>query len=116
MNNDDFTRAARAEAEDRHPPTHRNVPMYCLADVREREAAAFEAGAEWARTYPAAQEPTDDEQAARFAVESKHHSHGTQCLCGFESHRARSCTEHIMTHYFDELSAARAARRDEEKR
>ena len=59
---------------------------------------------------------TDAEQAARFAVESKHHLHGTQCLCGFESHRARSRTEHIMTHYFDELSAARAARRDEEKR
>lgn len=62
--NDDFTRAARAEAEDRHPPTHRNVPMYCLADVREREAVAFEAGAEWARTYPAAQE-TDGERAVR---------------------------------------------------
>ena len=54
---DDFTRAAHAEAEDRHPPTHRNVPMYSLVDVREREAAAFVAGAEWARDYLTAQKP-----------------------------------------------------------
>lgn len=59
-------------------------------------------------------EPTEAEQAARFAVESKHHLHGTQCLCGFESHRARSRTEHIMTHYFDELSAALRAAREAE--
>lgn len=87
-----------------------------VGSIGDRLSAAWDAGAEWARSYLVEQDPTDAEQAARFAVESKHHLHGTQCLCGFESHRARSRTEHIMTHYFDELSAARNARRDEEKR
>lgn len=85
-----------------------------VGTIGDRLALAWDAGAEWERAHLAAQEPTEAEQAARFAVESKHHLYGTQCRCGFESHRARSRTEHIMTHYFDELSAARAARRDEE--
>lgn len=34
--------------------------------------------------------------SAAFTVESRHHFHNaTQCLCGFESPRARSRTEHI---------------------
>lgn len=210
---EDFALAARAEAEDRHPPTHRNVPMYSLADVREREAAAFLAGSEWARDHLAVQmpqviirheegkpsvcevrqggvlifsgrdhsadlrvtaqeptevenpdpsvdyhamwwkaecerekaererdkwhraaltiqterdaarnawhedrEPTDAEREARWVVEHEHQFHGSRCLCGFETDRARTRTEHIMTHYFDEVRTARAARRDEEKR
>ncbi|SDT84462.1 hypothetical protein SAMN04488548_1098 [Gordonia westfalica] len=39
-----------------------------------------------------------DEKAvaeALYAVESVHHFHGTECLCGFNSHRARERTAHI---------------------
>ena len=68
MSYDDFTRAARAEAEDRHPPTHRNVPMYCLADVREREAAAFEAvAAELVDPSGPLRPLTTDERSYRYA-------------------------------------------------
>ena len=34
--------------------------------------------------------------AAVFNVANVHHIHGAQCLCGFESYRARSRTEHII--------------------
>lgn len=61
-------------------------------------------------------EPTDAEREARWVVEHEHQFHGSRCLCGFETDRARTRTEHIMTHYFDEVRTARAARRDEEKR
>ena len=30
-----------------------------------------------------------------FRIEGIHHFHGVKCLCGFESHRSRSRTEHI---------------------
>lgn len=36
-----------------------------------------------------------DFEAACFATESRHHFHGTACLCGFDSARSRSRTEHI---------------------
>lgn len=34
---------------------------------------------------------------AMHLVESVHQIHGTRCLCGFESHRSRSRTEHITS-------------------
>jgi hypothetical protein len=34
--------------------------------------------------------------AALFKVESIHHIHGKQCLCGFESAVSRDRTKHIM--------------------
>jgi len=46
---------------------------------------------------------------AFLAVESKHHFHGVQCLCGFESHRSRSRTEHITAEVRADLEAARDA-------
>ena len=55
MTNDNFTEAARAEAERRFD---------FLSD-----ASCFELGAEWARTHLAAQEPTDAEvEAAAEAI------------------------------------------------
>lgn len=30
-----------------------------------------------------------------FDIESQHHIHDVECLCGFKSHRSRSRTEHI---------------------
>lgn len=47
---------------------------------------------------------------ACFDVESKHHFHGVQCLCGFESHRSRSRTEHITGEVRAALEAAEHAR------
>lgn len=44
--------------------------------------------------------------AAVFNVANVHHIHGTQCLCGFESHRARSRTEHIIDATLGALAAA----------
>ena len=35
-------------------------------------------------------------EAALFKVESIHHIHGDQCLCGFKSSRSRDRTKHIM--------------------
>lgn len=110
MTTDPFTEAANAAARE-----YARTPRMNVGTVQDRIGEAHADGWEAARAHLTAQEPTDAEQAARFAVESKHHLHGTQCLCGFESHRARSRTEHIMTHYFDELSAARAAEYEEEK-
>ncbi|ASN39013.1 hypothetical protein CGQ24_08280 [Arthrobacter sp. 7749] len=34
--------------------------------------------------------------AALFAVESIHHIHGQECLCGFKSAVSRERTKHIM--------------------
>ena len=57
MNNDPFTAAARAEAERDHPDDD-----YEGSGGAER--CAFMAGAVWARTHLAAQEPTDAETEA----------------------------------------------------
>ena len=35
-------------------------------------------------------------EAALFKVESIHHIHADQCLCGFKSSRSRDRTKHIM--------------------
>ena len=46
-------------------------------------------------------------ETAQFKVESIHHFHGTECLCGFNSYgRARSATEHIT----QTLNAAQIAK------
>ena len=50
---DPFTEAARAEAED-----YARTPRMNVGTVRDRIAEAHRAGAEWARTHLAAQEPT----------------------------------------------------------
>lgn len=48
-------------------------------------------------------------ERAKFRVDSVHHIHGTECLCGFSSHRSRSRTEHITEALVAELAAARVA-------
>ena len=66
MTADNFTEAARAEAERVHfpIPAHRTPSAVARASV-----AAFRDGASWARTYLAAQEPTDAEvEAAAEAI------------------------------------------------
>lgn len=54
MTTDDFTTAARAEAED-----YARTPRMNVGTVRDRIAEAHLAGAEWARAHLAAQEETD---------------------------------------------------------
>ena len=39
---------------------------------------------------------TISNEAALFKVESIHHIHGDQCLCGFKSSVSRDRTKHIM--------------------
>lgn len=104
MTADNFTEAARAEAERRH---NRIVRRNKTADewLDEGRASGFTSGAEWARTHLAAQEPTDAEVEA--AARALHEDMGglPEELDQMHIDAARAA-----------LSAARAARRDEEKR
>lgn len=52
-------------------------------------------------------EPTEAEKRARWDVESRHHFHGVDCLCGFTSPVSRQRTEHITGALMDALRAAR---------
>ena len=114
MTADNFTDAARAEAERRY---NRIVRRNKTADewLDEGRASGFTSGAEWARTHLAAQEPTDAEVEAA-EVEWEHHQPYKRfrmwwCRCGapekwgsLEAHR-----QHALRHIL------RATRRDEEK-
>ena len=92
MTADPFIEAARAEAERRTPLGGHTAPALT------QERAGLVAMAEWARTHLAAQEPTDAEvEAAKAVLDSVEYADEPQSI------RAA-------------LSAARAARRDEEKR
>ena len=98
--NDPFADAARAEAERRHPDsvdveTGEPVDDWGFEEQGRRD---FRDGAKCARTHLAAQEPTDAEvEAAKAVLDSVEYADEPQSI------RAA-------------LSAARAARRDEEKR
>ena len=94
MTTDNFTEAARAEAE---RVRDENSPLE-YGTIRATFLDAFLAGAEWARTHLAAQEPTD---AECVAVQK----------CLYE----RTLTWVPTAEVRAALSAARAARRDEEK-
>lgn len=129
MTADNFTEAARAEAESwigMNPDDHDN----------------FVSGAEWARTHLAAQEPTDAELDALYDTfiahnEDERNEEYTRTEDGEPYHEriCSECGEAVWIkgeHYWAAtrangarkrhhvaraaLSAARAARRDEEKR
>ena len=145
MTADNFTDAARAEAERRH---NRIVRRNKTADewLDEGRASGFTSGAEWARDHLAAQEPTDGERAVRalhrqFGV----YEHEDDCPDTSDEHREAHhhgdsdgygegyCDQRplytLCDHCRDEsgerldwpcatiqaLDSARAARRDEEK-
>lgn len=106
MTADPFTEAARTEA------AYRDMDP---GPTGENNRAWFVAGAEWARTHLAAQEPTDAEvEAAARAlwaevwIDPDEHPWDTEAT---RAERA-SCRREARA----ALSAARAARRDEEKR
>ncbi|MCZ4325700.1 hypothetical protein [Brachybacterium paraconglomeratum] len=140
MTTDDFTKAARKRAE-QIVPLDGGEPNLIFRDRRELVEMA-----EWARTHLAAQEPTDAEKAVRElhrpaqvytlaedCTESESHewstaSHGGDELCLNEPTGQQFCTECCPEDAFDctdypypcatiqALDAARATRRDEEKR
>ena len=106
MTIDPFTEAARAEAERQFPLPVRAKRYDGTPEGVGQEG--FEQGAEWARAHLAAQEPTDAEVlAAREAVREVWRKQNRLDLghVGLMEAYARAA-----------LSAARAARRDEEKR
>lgn len=96
MTTDDFTTAARAEAK-RHWLDGPDAPS-------PQEMGAHMA--EWARTYLAEQEPTDGEVLAAL------NAHDPTVSTPNLGHYAPSHVEQMRA----ALTAARAARRDEEKR
>lgn len=96
MTTDPFTEAARAEAEERYE---------FVSDM-----ACFEEGVEWARTHLGAQEPTDGEVLAALnaqgvVVSPKMHPAPSLDYWGDKPAEAMRAA----------LSAARSARRDEER-
>ena len=118
MTTDNFTEAARAEAEKRHqgdwdPFEQEPVDDWGFAEAERR---AFVTGAEWARTRLAAQEPTDalvDEIAEQLDFEDDPSPSAdpdiTWGLPGNERAEAyRDIVRRVLT--------ARATRRDEETR
>ena len=137
MTTDPFTDAARAEAED-----YARTPRMNVGTVRDRIAEAHQAGAEWARTHLAAQEPTDAELDALYDAfmahsEDERSEEYTRTEDGEPYHEriCSECGEAVWIkgeHYWAAtrangarkrhhvaraaLSAARAARRDEERR
>ena len=112
MTADNFTDAARAEAERRY---NRIVRRNKTADewLDEGRASGFTSGAEWARTHLAAQEPTEAEcEAAAVAICSG--AGGCDPCFNWDDSVDGGCT-YCTRHARAALSAARATRRDEEK-
>lgn len=106
MTEDDFTQAARAEAEERI----QFVPGRAGSAIGSLSRRVFMDGAEWARDHLATQEPTDTEvEAAAVAL----------AVEGDDLGEWDSLSTYAQATYLRDaraaLSAARATRRDEEK-
>ena len=91
MTTDNFTEAARAEAED-----YARTPRMNVGTVRDRITEAHQAGAEWARTHLAQQEPTDAEVLAdtdRSVERAVRELHAPRChgMRGREGKPVDSC-------------------------
>lgn len=100
MTTDPFTDAAYAESRQ----------QWLMRDQR----SAFESGARWAQRYLAAQEPTDAEvEAAADAICSG--ENGCDPCFNWDDSVDGGCT-YCTRHARAALTAARAARRDEEER
>lgn len=106
MSTDEFTKAARKRAE-RRVPLDGGEPDLIFRDRRELVEMA-----EWARDYLAAQEPTDAEVEAADRGRVEHNIR--RRMTDAEWAATRSRVEHEAMRAA--LVAARAARRDKEKR
>lgn len=102
MNNDNFTTAARAKAERRADLAAE--PLDFEHGLIEKD---FLAGAEWARTYLAAQEPTDAEVETMARMTTEEVSGCDWARFGEDARNYHRETARRR------LTAARAARRDE---
>ena len=115
MTTDPFTEAARAEAERRHPAPEIETGAqlgYTQTEIREVVRRTFTNAAEWARTHLAAQEPTDAEVEAAcvgFYNDPNGLTDWTK-LARVQPDLADKYRAGMRR----ALSAARAARRDEE--
>ena len=109
MTTDPFTEAARAEAEWRYPALNPDAEelTYPRSVLREHKRSAHVAGWEAARARLAAQEPTDAEVLAAAWAICRLQDDGYEPA---EDHPCGACAESARA----ALSAARAARRDEE--
>ena len=117
--NDNFTEAARAEGQ------ARIAAMLEAAgasdDIRAWFPAGFEKGAEWARTHLAAQEPTDAEietaaRAMRIETLGDTVRPGAAARWWDNGDVSPDEADKLRRLARAALSAARAARRDEENR
>ena len=119
MTTTSFTEAARAEAERRHPAPEIETGAqlgYTQTEIREVVRRTFTNAAEWARTHIVAQAPTDAEKDAAMdalGCELRVVENG-QSTC--DLHGGYATSDDVCEVVEVALSAARAARRDEEKR
>ena len=107
MTTDNFTEAARAEAERRHPDsvdveTGEPVDDWGFEEQGRRD---FRDGAEWARTHLAAQEPTDEECIYILSI---------VCSPFGEEDKKSEWAPAAIQRCREAMVRARAARRDEE--
>lgn len=109
MTTDNFTEAARTEAERRHVPLDRPTAI-----TEQCAVQGFQDGAEWARTHLAAQEPSDAEAeaACRGFYDDPNSLTDWTKLARVQPDLAEKYRAGMRR----ALSSARAARRDEEKR
>lgn len=116
MNDDAFTTDARAEAKRRWEFIQ--FDSYVQAAEENGKIHGFEKGAEWARDHLAAQEPTDD--AVCDMIEDRlSDAMFTACVQepdGEMTTYVDAPMAEVLRIARDALSAARDARRDEEKR
>ena len=113
MTNDNFTEAAHESAASKYQGDWDPFEGAPVDDwgVAEAERQAYVAGAEWARTHLAAQEPTDAVcEAAAVAICSG--AGGCDPCFNWDESVDGGCT-YCTRHARAALSAARAARRDE---
>ena len=114
MTTDDFTKAARAEAGQYELDKAANIEAWERHPHDQGSRIGFKQGAEWGYDQALAQEPTDAEvEAAAEAICSG--EGGCDPCFNWDDSVAGGCT-YCTRHARAALSAARAARRDEEKR
>lgn len=103
MSNDDFTKAARAEAMRRNPPIDRHPDdfTYPRSALREHKRIEFEFGAEWGRVYLAAQE-----SAAAAAERAVRKLHREVIVYEHEDDCPNTCDEHVEAHHHEDVENA----------
>ena len=76
-----------------------------IAERRKEQAEAYDC-AEAYSALPKALDALEAVLKEAWRIESAHHFHGTTCICGYASHRARSRTEHLTRPLIEAIEAA----------